>query len=274
MFRQEPGFAADLLRETFGLPVPGYRRASVESADLNTLTPTDRRADAVILLHDADGPVQVVVVEIQLRPDQNKRWTWPVYVSTARDQHRCPVALLVVCTDTATKKWCAADIDLGHPGLVLRPLVLGPDLVPVVADVEQAAAHPALAVLSAAAHAARPDLDTILEVLVAGLARIDSNQALGSAEMVLSVLPAAARSHWEKLMSLQTHQFQSEYAQRLRAEGRVEAEAEMVLAVLDARGIRVPDDARARITECTDQRQLMVWGRRAATARTIADLFD
>jgi hypothetical protein len=143
VFRQDPDVAADLLREAFGLPLPGYRRASVESADLSTLTPTERRADAVVLLHDGQGPMRAVVVEVQLRPDQDKRWTWPTYVTTVREQHRCPAALLVLCTNAATKTWCEADIDLGHPGLVLRPLVLGPDRVPVVDDAEQAAAHPA-----------------------------------------------------------------------------------------------------------------------------------
>jgi hypothetical protein len=46
-----------------------------------------------------------------------------------------------------------------------------------------------------------------------------------------------------------------------------------LLAILNARGIPVPDDARARITGCTDLDQLETWVRRAATATTIQDLF-
>jgi hypothetical protein len=40
------------------------------------------------------------------------------------------------------------------------------------------------------------------------------------------------------------------------AKGRAEGEARLVLAVLDARGIDIPDDARARITRCSDPDQL------------------
>jgi hypothetical protein len=47
-----------------------------------------------------------------------------------------------------------------------------------------------------------------------------------------------------------------------------------VLAVLDARGVVVPDDARSRITGCTDLAELDAWIRRSATANTIEDLFE
>lgn len=50
--------------------------------------------------------------------------------------------------------------------------------------------------------------------------------------------------------------------------------AAAVLTVLDARGIDVPADARARITSCPNLDQLDSWIRRAATATSIDDLFD
>lgn len=59
-----------------------------------------------------------------------------------------------------------------------------------------------------------------------------------------------------------------------RAEGRVEGEAQSVLRVLAARGVEVPDEARARIRGCTDLQQLDTWLDRAATATSITDLFD
>jgi hypothetical protein len=74
-------------------------------------------------------------------------------------------------------------------------------------------------------------------------------------------------------MATGTFQFQSDYARRLRAEGEAKGEARLVLAVLDARGIHVPDDVHACITECTDADQLEAWGRRAAVIQTIEDLF-
>ncbi|MGI9000345.1 MAG: hypothetical protein ACR2GH_01625, partial [Pseudonocardia sp.] len=59
-----------------------------------------------------------------------------------------------------------------------------------------------------------------------------------------------------------------------KAEGEAAGEARAVLAVLDARGIDVPPDARARIAECPDLDQLDIWVRRAVTAETVHDLFD
>jgi hypothetical protein len=65
-------------------------------------------------------------------------WPWPVYVVNTRARLRCPVALLVVCPDAGIAAWCAAPMETGHQGFVLRPLVLGPDRVPVVTDVDLA----------------------------------------------------------------------------------------------------------------------------------------
>ena len=54
--------------------------------------------------------------------------------------------------------------------------------------------------------------------------------------------------------------------------GEAKGEAKALLAVLDARGIEVPDAIHDRITKCTDSDQLMVWIRRAATIEKIQDL--
>nr|MDT0665135.1 hypothetical protein [Micromonospora sp. DSM 115978] len=56
------------------------------------------------------------------------------------------------------------------------------------------------------------------------------------------------------------------------ARGKAEGEARAVLAVLEARGVDVPDGVRQDIASCTDLNQLDVWIRRAGTATTIEDL--
>lgn len=48
--------------------------------------------------------------------------------------------------------------------------------------------------------------------------------------------------------------------------------AEGVLTVLDARGIAVPDDLRARIAGCRDLDRLDAWLRRVAVVESAADL--
>lgn len=71
-------------------------------------------------------------------------------------------------------------------------------------------------------------------------------------------------------MTITTREYQSAFARRYFGQG----EAKALLAVLDARGVAVPDEVRADITGCTDIDQLDTWIRRAATAQNVEDLFD
>jgi hypothetical protein len=83
-------------------------------------------------------------------------------------------------------------------------------------------------------------------------------------------------------LTAQKFEFYSDYARRMgasfeakgRAEGEARGKAEAVLGILAARGIDVPDDARARIAACDDLDQLDAWLDRVATANTIEELFE
>lgn len=260
------------------MDLPAYRQARVDPGECTDLTPTEYRADAVVALTAEQGPVLAVVVEVQLGRDGDKRWSWPVYLTTLRARLRCPTVLLVICVEVTTAAWCAAPIELGHPGARLTPLVLGPDRVPIVTELDDAGRVPELAVLSAMAHGPHPDRTGVLHALLGALAAVDEQRATLYSDVVLAALPVAARRYLEALMSARTHEYQSEFVRRYvfqgRAEGKAEGEAIAVLSVLDARGIDVPDDARTRITGCADLDQLDAWVRRAATADSIHDLFS
>jgi hypothetical protein len=73
-------------------------------------------------------------------------------------------------------------------------------------------------------------------------------------------------------------QFKSDYARRLKAEGRAEGEArgmaKGLLAILDGRGFEVSDEVRSRVMACSDLDQLKTWVRRAAVVRTIDEVFE
>ena len=75
-------------------------------------------------------------------------------------------------------------------------------------------------------------------------------------------------------MSTRTYEYQSDFVRQYVFQGRAEGQADALLAVLEARGVSVPDDARRRITDCTDTEQLATWIWRAATATSIEALFD
>ena len=61
---------------------------------------------------------------------------------------------------------------------------------------------------------------------------------------------------------------------RGREEGEVRGRADSVLAVLEARGIPLTDDVRARILANSDPETLMRWLRRAGTASSLDEVLD
>ncbi|WP_034270369.1 hypothetical protein [Haloechinothrix halophila] len=282
LFRNRPELAAELLTEPLGIMVPRFEQARLDSGDLTDLAPTEYRADAVVVLTRNGTAVLAVIIEVQLARDKRKRRTWPVYLTTLHARLRCPAILLVLCADPDTAGWCAAPIHVGHPGWELRPLALGPDKVPVVTDVDDAPHAPELVVLSAMAHGTHPDRDKVFRALIAALEHVDEDHATLYHDVVLSVLPEAARHHLEALLLTRKYEYQSDFARKYfgqgKAEGekagRAEGEANALLAVLDAREIAVPEEAKSRITECTDLDQLDAWIRRAVTATRIEDVLD
>lgn len=278
LFRHRPTLAAELA-EVLGIKLPAWRQAREGSGELPDLVPAQRLADAVVTLIGAGGrPVLAIVVEVQLRRDDEKLWSWPTYLTNLRSRLRCPVLLLVVCTSRTTAAWCAKPIELG-PDSVVRPRVLGPEQVPMVTDVKQAQECPELAVLSALAHGRRsaPDQRGVLKALLAAYGVMDRDHASLYHDVVLKALPAAARRYLEELMAIGTYEYQSDFARHYfgqgEAKGEAKGEANAVLEVLAARGIDVPAEARAQITTCDDLEQLRTWIRRAATAQSIGDLF-
>ena len=105
--------------------------------------------------------------------------------------------------------------------------------------------------------------------LLTALATVDQDRSNLYADVVLAALPVAARRELEALMT-RTYEYQSDFARRYYGQGL----AESVLAVLDARGVAVPDSVRTLITESRDLRQLDRWLRRAVTAESVDDLFE
>lgn len=276
LFRARPSLAPELLSEVLGRPLPEFGSVRLEPADCTDVAPTEYRSDAVVVLSDGHRPVLAVVVEVQLGRDGDKRWTWPVYVATLRARLRCPTELLVVCADAAVAGWCAVPIALGLGSVAVEPLVLGPDLIPVVTAIDRPRRSVELVVLSALAHGAEPEGRQVLAVLLESLSAVETEHAFGYLGLVYAALPVAARRHLEELMSISTDGELSELAQFFVAKGeekgRAEGRAAGVLAVIDARGVPVTEDVRLRILGCTDVEQLDDWMRRAATATAAADL--
>ena len=79
------------------------------------------------------------------------------------------------------------------------------------------------------------------------------------------------------MQSSQKYEFQSEFARKYtalgRLEGRLEGEAAAILRVLARRGLVVGDEQRDRILACADLATLETWLDRAIVATSVDDVF-
>ena len=257
LFRNRPLLAAELLRDALHVELPRFHEARIESADLTDLQPAEYRADLVVLLYEGE-PVLGIVVEVQLGPDEGKRFTWPVYATGLRARIRCPVCLLVVAAEEGVARWAARPIELGG-GNRFVPLVLGPSGVPEVVDEEAARAGPELAVLSAMAHGRDADAEKALRIATAAVAvsvGLDPERASMYLDLVLASLSEAARKALQS-MDPAKYEYQSEFARRYfaegRAEGRAERQVELVLRLLASRFGPLPDEAVERVRHASSE---------------------
>ncbi|NDL58598.1 hypothetical protein [Phytoactinopolyspora mesophila] len=276
IFQDDSTLFARAFQKLLGVEFPEPRTISVINSDLTEMEPVERRADTVLLVETGDGE-HLLIIESQTRDDDDKRRSWPYYITFLHNKYKVPVTLLVVCSSEATAAWARAPIPIGlteQPSLVAYPLVLGPDNVPVILEVEEAAEDVVLAVFSALTHKGAAEAGKILEALARALSTIDPQSAAYLAEFTeVGLAGAAACDMWRTLMTTMTYPYVSQLRSQGRQEGRVEGEARFVLRVLDRRGVEVSEDARQRIMSCNDHATLELWLDRALTAESVEDLF-
>ncbi|GAB1335738.1 hypothetical protein ACE1SV_23280 [Streptomyces sp. E-15] len=164
----------------------------------------------------------------------------------------------------------------------MRPLVLGPDNLPVIADERQAERDVPLAVLSAMTHGRGPQAPAILESLAAALRTIDPDSAAVFVQFVDSCLAdPQAKQMWRDLMTAIQYFWRHPLAEQVRAEGheqgreegRVEVLRQMIVRILEWRNIPLSDTVRERVNTCADLDQLELWSQRAFHATDAAELF-
>jgi hypothetical protein len=271
--RDRPAFAAELLGNLLNQRVPQFRRARLADVTLNELVPAQYWADAVVVF-TKKKPVFGVILEAQLKPDKDKRFTWPLYAVSARAREQCPFVVLVVSPNAATARWAARPIELGG-GNHYQPLVVGPAGVPKVTDHTRARREPQLAVLSVMAHG-RGDLKTAAAIGTAAARAIlglPEQQRLLYSLLIESNLSEAVRKAIEMQPGLekffseaQRRNFErgreegkAEGKEEGKAEGKAEGEAIALLKVLMRRGLTITAEQRRRIIECTDVSTLDRW---------------
>ncbi len=275
-----------LLRDVLGVRVPKHSEIRLTSEALRQVQPVELAADAVFLLLRKGKPVLAIILESQLRDDEDKSFSWPVYVTLVRREYRCPAVILVVTADETVADNAGRAIALGG-GSVLRPIVLGPSRIPRVVDEEVAVEHIELAVLSALTHGRDDETLAVVRPTLEALGRapLDDERRRTYAHMVLEVLGRAAWAALEAQMKFGEKGFVSSFAMEIfakgkaegeahgRAEGEAHGEAKALLVVLEARGLKPSRAVAARVRAGRDPEQLPRWVQRAAVATSLDEVF-
>lgn len=279
IFRHDPGVFARAFR-AMDLPFPDPVSVDLMPTDLTEIAPLERRVDSLLRIGTAEGAF-LLLVEAQSQDDPDKPAAWAYYVAHAHSKYRLPVILLVVCHDKVTALWAASPPTIGlplWPSLTVRPMVLGPNNLPVLTDKESAAEDIPLASLAAVAHAKHPRIGDILTALATAMKEIgdETDRAILAELTELGLGRTPAARIWRQLMTDLSF-FRSESSQLLRAEGRVEGRVEgiagSILRILARRGVTVPEAARERITACDDVTLLNTWLDRSVDARSVEEVF-
>lgn len=264
--RNEPSLVVDLLRECFGETIPTEAKVTLDSGDFGEPETTERRGDTALLMRTGDT-VHGLVVESQRKYEEYKFRRWSVYCATLADRYNCMADVVVFCPSQSDADLYDRPYRLGN-GRVLHAYVIGPNRIPIVSDPARVATLPELGVLSAVAHGRR---EGIIDALLTGLEKIDVERAQSYTEILLALLKPADRTYVEDAVAVGPFRYQSEFTERLKAEGRVEGRAEGraedVLMILNKRGLSVDEATEARIRATTDHSQLDALLERALTAQ-------
>jgi hypothetical protein len=276
LFRHRPNLLTTLLALVDGSLVPDIPDVVLLPApgEITGVHHAQYRADLVLhcMAPGRERPAHAFVVEIQLAPDQDKGFTWPLYAAGVRARERCRVTLVVITLDERTARWARKRLAFGlaSPGAI-SAVVIGPAQVPRITDVERARALPELAVLSAAAHGHAADAAQIALAAFLACAALDSRQGGLYADFVVACLGPEARLALEVLMPLQQFPPQSDIGKHFYAEGQKDGLRGLLVKQLVRRFGPLPGTAMSRI-QAAGPDLLEYWGERLLSASSLDDV--
>ncbi|WP_428265737.1 hypothetical protein, partial [Haliangium sp.] len=237
------------------------------------------RADLVRTFQREDGKVErALVFEVQLSRDGDKRFSWPFYLAAARARWRCSANLIVLTLDRTLAAWCARPIPLDDVINEHHPVVVGPDDIPVVTDLDMARRCPELAVLSAVVHSQGPQAIQVARAALLACTRLDKAHACLYHDFVISHLSPSGLAAVKDLMLLEGYEYQSEFARKHHQEGLDEGLAHeratlsaLLTTQIEARFGPLSDSARERVQDA-DTETLVRWGAGLLSAASVDEL--
>jgi len=302
-----PALLLWLLRNVLGVPLSEQVTIRPGPESIHELKHPDHHADGVMVV---DGN-EAYVIEVQLQIDESKRWVWALYASGTGLRLGANTSVVVLTPSKRVEAWCSESFRLGHGGIVLTPLVLGPSNVPSQIDPALARALPELAVLVVAIHppgskrsivnavqaiqtldatepqrAVRlrrllcvfaPQLETTMTQMERDLfwKRVDEHYMRVAPNGVLryALEEAWIKAHERARIERERALIEHERARIEHERALIEQRVAAVLAVLEARSLTPSPQQRARIEAEQDDVTLGRWIRRAALAHAVEDLF-
>lgn len=284
LFRRCPTLLAELLAAATesGPPLALARGARVvpTSATFTGLGSAEFRVDLAlhVLPAASDQPLRTILLEAQLGPDRDKRFTWPLYSAAVRARDRCPVTTIVLALDRRTARWAARPIVLDPMGThVFRPVVIGPGDIPRITDLDQARALPELTMLSALVHCrTRGGEHVVRAALVAASAALDRPFFTFYATTIGALLSEDMRRPLEALMDYQGNSVDAEIERYHRTQwekGAREVLGKLIIDLLTERFGSLPAPATTRIL-AADSALLAHWVKRVISAGSLDEVFD
>jgi hypothetical protein len=296
LLRRNPQLICELWLRASGKRLP-LGVASIRDTNLRSRSfkAKDRhlQVDVVLTIHADANPESpalfVLVVEVQLDPDQKKLYSWVEYLAAARREYRCAGEVLVFSPRPRVIRW-AHRLFAAEPHL--RPRLFGRDQIPVVDDEATARAKPELAILAAVFHAKSDRVVEHAEMAVVALnalpawlrpeyiALLRETITEDVMDKVLEKLAREAREESEQAVigtwayNRGRRRGQEEGREQGLEQGRLQALRESLWLIVELRGLAVDEQHRAIVEGCGDSDQLHRWLIRLKTVERFADALD
>ena len=226
LFTDRPQLATELWAAArLNPPLPLHDGIERGKVNLSQETTAAYEADEMAVLTVGATPQLVLIIEVQLKIDEGKTFSWPGYVTGARTRRRCEAVVMVITPRPAVARWARRPVHLGG-GNWFTPTVIGPESIPLITSDALAAGNPELALLSVIAHGRGPHAEALAEAATGGLDGLDPARHKLYTDMVLSHLARRAQEAFFDMLDIKNYEWQSDWVKHFIAEGRAKGVAE------------------------------------------------
>ncbi|HLT39079.1 MAG TPA: hypothetical protein VK034_22500, partial [Enhygromyxa sp.] len=157
LFCTHPEVVFELARRANAAVEGPYERLEATAAEIDDPLQAGNavRTDVAVVGYLGDEPQQALALEVQLGPDLQKEWSTVLYRAGLRYRLSCSAWTVFFSPDPQVRELIDTGMFQREPEL--RPLVVTPEMIEPIRDLDAAMADYPWAVLSAVMHADSPD---------------------------------------------------------------------------------------------------------------------